>query len=163
MIRILTALLLALCLASCGADLQTRQDALTVYESATKWVYNTPESTCFSRVGYDSRNNVLIVVFRDSGAEYHYYDVPEDVWESFYDSTSLGRYFNSYIKGNYAYKKQKAGALRLLLFCFIRYMLVQTMGATAHLLCPQPAYRAYTAVCFACLANFATVPMLEPC
>ena len=105
-IRILTVLLLALCLASCNADLQIPQDTLTVYESATKWVYNTPDSTCFSRVGYDSRNNVLIVVFRDSGAEYHYYDVPEDVWESFYDSTSLGRYFNANIKGNYAYKKQ---------------------------------------------------------
>ena len=106
MIRILTALLLALCLASCGADLQTQQDALTVYESATKCVYNTPDSTCFSRVGYDSRNNVLIVVFRDSGAEYHYYDVPEDVWESFYDIASLGKYFNANIKGYYEYEKQ---------------------------------------------------------
>ena len=66
-IRIFIVLLTALCLASCGADLQTQQDELTVYESATKWVYNTPDSTCFSRVGYDSRNNVLIVVFRDSG------------------------------------------------------------------------------------------------
>ena len=106
MIRILIMLLTALFLVSCGADLQTRQDALAVYESATKWVYNTPDSTCFSRVGYDSRNNVLIVVFRESGAEYQYFDVPEDVWESFYDSASLGRYFNSYIKGNYAYRKQ---------------------------------------------------------
>lgn len=105
-IRIFIVLLTALCLASCGSDLQTRQDALTVYESATKWVYNTPDSTCFSRVGYDARNNMLIVVFRDSGTEYHYFDVPEDVWESFYDSTSLGRYFNANIKGNYAYKKQ---------------------------------------------------------
>lgn len=106
MIRILTALLLALCLASCGVDLQIPKDTLTVYESATKWVYNTPDSTCFSRVGYDSRNNVLIVVFRDSGAEYHYFDVPEDVWESFYDSESLGRYFNANIKGYYEYEKQ---------------------------------------------------------
>ncbi len=106
MIRIFIVLLTALCLASCGSGLQTRQDALAVYETATKWVYNTPDSTCFSRVGYDRRNNVLIVVFRDSGAEYHYFGVSEDVWESFYDSTSLGRYFNSYIKGNYAYKKQ---------------------------------------------------------
>ena len=106
MIRILTALLLALCLASCSTDLQIPQDTLTVYESATKWVYNTPESTCFSRVGYDARNQVLIVVFRDSGAEYHYYDVPEDVWESFYDSASLGKYFNANIKGYYEYEKQ---------------------------------------------------------
>lgn len=106
MIRILAALLLTLCLASCGVDLQTRQDTLTVYESATKWVYNTPESTCFSRVGYDARNHVLIVVFRESGAEYHYFDVPEDVWESFYDSASLGRYFNREIKGKYEYEKQ---------------------------------------------------------
>lgn len=106
MIRILAALLAALCLVSCGADYHIPEDTLTVYESATKWIYNTPESTCFSRVGYDSRNNVLIVVFRDSGAEYHYFGVPEDVWESFYDSASLGRYFNANIKGNYAYQKQ---------------------------------------------------------
>lgn len=106
MIRILIMLLTALFLASCGSDLQTRQDELAVYESATKWVYNTPDSTCFSRVGYDARNNVLIVVFRESGAEYHYYDVPEDVWESFYDSASLGKYFNQEIKGKYEYEKQ---------------------------------------------------------
>lgn len=106
MIRILTVLLLALCLASCSTDLHIPQDTLTVYESATKWVYNTPESTCFSRVGYDSRNSVLILVFQESGAEYHYYDVPEDVWESFYDSASLGRYFNANIKGYYEYEKQ---------------------------------------------------------
>ena len=49
---------------------------------------------------------MLIVVFRDSGAEYHYYDVPEDVWESFYDSASLGKYFNANIKGYYEYEKQ---------------------------------------------------------
>lgn len=106
MIRILIVLLTALCLASCGTDLHIPQDTLTVYESATKWVYNTPESTCFSRVGYDSRNQVLIVVFRESGAEYHYFGVPEDVWESFYDSASLGKYFNQEIKGNYEYEKQ---------------------------------------------------------
>lgn len=106
MIRIFIVLLTVLCLASCGAYLQTRQDALTVYESTTKWVYNTPDSTCFSRVGYDSRNNMLIVVFRESGAEYHYFGVPEDVWESFYDSASLGRYFNANIKGYYEYEKQ---------------------------------------------------------
>lgn len=81
-IRILIVLLTALCLASCGTDLQTRQDELAVYESATKWVYNTPESTCFSRVGYVSRNNVLIVVFRDSGAEYHYFDVPTAILDA---------------------------------------------------------------------------------
>ena len=81
-IRILTALLLALCLVSCGADWQITQDTLTVYESASKWIYNTPDSTCFSRVGYDSRNNVLIMVFRDSGAEYHYYDVPTAILDA---------------------------------------------------------------------------------
>lgn len=104
--RVFYALILALCLVSCGADLHIPQDTLTVYESATKWIYNTPESTCFSMVGYDAQERVLIVVFRDSGAEYHYFDVPEEVWESFYDSASLGRYFNREIKGNYQYAKK---------------------------------------------------------
>lgn len=81
-IRIFIVLLTVLCLASCGADLQTQQDELTVYESATKCVYNTPDSTCFSRVGYDSRNNALIVVFLDSGAEYHYFDVPTAILDA---------------------------------------------------------------------------------
>lgn len=106
MIRIVIALAIALILVSCGTDSLPEAETISVCERDTWWVFSTPDSTCFSKVGYDAGNQVLMVVFRESGVEYHYYGVPEDVWEEFYDSTSLGRYFNAEIKGNYEYARQ---------------------------------------------------------
>lgn len=62
-----------------------------------------PKSSAFIEVGYGS--NMLKVVFRKGGAAYIYYGVPESVWEEFINSDSLGRYFNTNIKGNYGYAK----------------------------------------------------------
>ncbi|MCQ2566719.1 MAG: KTSC domain-containing protein [Clostridia bacterium] len=64
-------------------------------------MFDTPESSCFSEVGYDSYYEILVVTFRDSGATYLYLDFPEDEWDCFIDADSLGGYYNSYIKGNY--------------------------------------------------------------
>ncbi len=66
---------------------------------------DTPDSTCFSRIGYDSYNEVLVVTFRDSGATYAYYDVPDDVWGTLESARSMGGYYNSDIKGNYYCEK----------------------------------------------------------
>ena len=62
--------------------------------------YSTPDSSAFSSVGYNYDYEVLIVEFRTSGT-YVYYDVPEDVWEEFLDASSLGGYYNDYIKHDY--------------------------------------------------------------
>lgn len=62
---------------------------------------STPNSSCFSAIGYDQNNDVLVLVFRDSGNTYIYTDFPHKEWTSFTKAKSLGGYYNSSIKGNY--------------------------------------------------------------
>lgn len=44
---------------------------------------------------------IALVEFRDSGAQYVYYDVENYVWDELKDSYSMGGYYNSDIKGCY--------------------------------------------------------------
>ena len=62
----------------------------------------TPNSSCFSEVGYSDAFETLVVRFRDSGKRYCYSDVPASVWAAFWAADSLGRYYNTSIKGKYA-------------------------------------------------------------
>ncbi|SFD06849.1 KTSC domain-containing protein [Pseudoalteromonas denitrificans] len=61
-------------------------------------------SSAFSHIGYSSINRVLDVQFK-SGSVFRYFDIPNTVWEGFYYSTSLGSYYNEYIKGQYTSEK----------------------------------------------------------
>ena len=61
----------------------------------------TPGSTCFSSIGYDSGTGTLVVTFRDSGASYAYDEVPKSVWNALQTSDSMGGYYNKNIKGQY--------------------------------------------------------------
>lgn len=63
--------------------------------------YYDVDSTCFSTIGYDSKDQILYTQFLDSGSEYLYLDVPEDVFDSLHDAESIGRYYNKNIKGSY--------------------------------------------------------------
>lgn len=74
-------------------------------ESGSQELINTPDSTCFSEVGYDYDFECLWVRFRDSGASYVYYSFTESDWFEFIDSPSLGQYYNQYIKDNYEYNR----------------------------------------------------------
>ena len=65
----------------------------------------TPESTCFSEIGYDSEWEILVVRFRDSGALYTYSDFSESAWNKFKAADSLGSWYNTHIKGQYEYEK----------------------------------------------------------
>ncbi|HWQ50978.1 MAG TPA: lipoprotein [Terriglobales bacterium] len=62
---------------------------------------STPESTCFSEVGYDRDFEVLVVRFRDSGSVYTYSDFPASEWDAFIAADSLGSWYNANIKGAY--------------------------------------------------------------
>ena len=62
---------------------------------------STPDSSCFSAVGYDSKHQTLVVTFRDSGVSYAYSDVPHSVWSELLDAPSMGSFYNSEIKGQY--------------------------------------------------------------
>lgn len=61
----------------------------------------TPYSTCFSSIGYHPIWESLIVVFRDSGYRYRYYDVPPEVGYELLHSGDPGEYYNEAIKGRY--------------------------------------------------------------
>lgn len=112
--RLLLCLAACLILMSCSGGKGNRTDPASStsrnaqsYEEdshndnySLNWI-STPESTCFSHIAYDSWHNVLGVEFRDSGAQYVYYDVENYVWDELKDSYSMGGYYNSDIKGCY--------------------------------------------------------------
>lgn len=66
---------------------------------------DTDRSTCFSQVGYDSDNEELHLVFRETGKEYIYSEFPEKDWSDFWNAESLGKYYNKWIKGKYPSRK----------------------------------------------------------
>lgn len=69
--------------------------------SNIRW-QDTPQSSCFVCVGYDSSAQKLAVTFRTSEDRvYVYSDFSQEDWDSFISADSLGSYYNKYIKGNY--------------------------------------------------------------
>jgi len=67
-----------------------------------KWV--SVRSSNISDVGYDDETSELGVIFK-GGATYRYSDVPEDVYNDFIQSKSLGQYLHRNIKGSYEYTR----------------------------------------------------------
>lgn len=63
----------------------------------------TPNSSCFSSVGYN--DGTLYVTFRDSGSVYSYEDIPGYVYDELWDASSMGGYYNDCIKGCYTCRK----------------------------------------------------------
>ena len=59
-------------------------------------------SSNIAAVGYDADSQTLTIEFR-SGGTYEFYDVPEAVHQSLMQSSSLGSYFQSEIRGRYRY------------------------------------------------------------
>ena len=55
-------------------------------------------SSLLERVGHDSDEDVLEVEL-ESGAIYQYRNIPEETYEELLSADSLGRYFNSHIRG----------------------------------------------------------------
>lgn len=67
----------------------------------TVYMQDTPNSMCFSAVGYDSTSKMLYVEFRDSGSVYSYESVPQSVYDDLMSAQSMGGFYNSDIKGAY--------------------------------------------------------------
>lgn len=107
--KIITAILafaLAFFISACGSAPikeaeQTRTPLPVEDREPTVTLNETPDSSCFSAVGYDSTEKVLFVQFRESGAIYSYDDVPSLVYSDLMHSESMGGYYNGYIKGHY--------------------------------------------------------------
>jgi len=67
--------------------------------------YLPVSSTTVAAIGYDSDSNTLGVRYLHGG-EYHYYAVPQDVFEGLQNSSSVGRYLDQYVKkAGYAYAR----------------------------------------------------------
>ncbi|MEA2880614.1 MAG: hypothetical protein QOF14_5810 [Hyphomicrobiales bacterium] len=67
--------------------------------------YITVSSTSISAVGYDDASNTLGIRFIN-GTEYHYFGVPQDVFEGAKSAPSVGRYVDQYVKkAGYAFAR----------------------------------------------------------
>jgi hypothetical protein len=62
------------------------------------------KSDAFSHIGYSTINKVLDLKF-ESGSVYRYYNIPILVWDELYYSTSMGKFFNDNIRGQYPFDK----------------------------------------------------------
>lgn len=62
--------------------------------------HDTPTSSNIARIIYNDDNGDLDVEFR-SGKTYRYHNVPYEVWNFLIEAPSVGRAFNSDVKGKF--------------------------------------------------------------
>lgn len=63
------------------------------------------ESSMIESVGYDAAANVLEVAFKTTGEVYRVEGVTPNVYEGLVGSSSIGKYYNSFIKNQYPTRK----------------------------------------------------------
>ncbi|WP_282130458.1 KTSC domain-containing protein [Pseudoalteromonas aliena] len=61
-------------------------------------------SSAFSHIGYSTINKILDLKFK-SGSVYRYYNIPILLWDELYYSTSMGKFYNENIRGQYPVDK----------------------------------------------------------
>jgi hypothetical protein len=67
--------------------------------------YLPVSSTTVTAIGYDGESNTLGVRYL-KGGEYHYYAVPQDVFDGLRNASSIGSYLDQYVKkAGYAYAR----------------------------------------------------------
>jgi hypothetical protein len=62
------------------------------------------ESSNLESVGFDSDAQILGVRFKNR-TTYHYFDVPEPVFQEFLDAPSKGQFLERRVKGVYRYER----------------------------------------------------------
>lgn len=105
-IAALLVLMMVISVTACGStpDKEVKQVRVPLpveNREPTVTLNETPDSTCFSAVGYDSAEKILFVQFRKSGVIYSYDDVPSLVYSDLVNAESMGSYYNDCIKGHY--------------------------------------------------------------
>jgi hypothetical protein len=65
---------------------------------------DTPHSSNVSQIGYDAASKMLRVKFK-SGGMYEYAGFPLEEWLAFKDAPSLGKHFQTNIRGRYGYSR----------------------------------------------------------
>jgi len=71
--------------------------------------FSTDQSSVIKEIAYNSETHNMRITFK-SGSIYVYESVPENVFNEFITSESLGKYFGMYIKNRYFYKNIVAAA-----------------------------------------------------
>lgn len=66
------------------------------------------ESTTVRSVGYKRKSKILEIEFQ-TGIVYQYLEVPEKVYEEFWEAESKGKYFNREIRDAYAFVRLEQG------------------------------------------------------
>ena len=59
-------------------------------------------SSAIHAVSYNAATRTLTIQFTSSGQWYDYFNVPESVYQGLLMASSKGRYFNDYIRDQYA-------------------------------------------------------------
>jgi len=62
---------------------------------------NSVNSSMIASVGYDVATGTLEIEFKNGGAVWQYFDVPEHIGHGFESNASLGQYFLANIKNQY--------------------------------------------------------------
>ena len=87
-----------------AAESTTQETTTAAFSLGDVSLTATPGSSCFSKIGYSDAHETLVLVFRNGGV-YLYTGVPDAVWQSFCAADSLGRFFNTKIKGVFPSEK----------------------------------------------------------
>lgn len=61
-------------------------------------------STLIKRIEYDPETRILSVELLPSGILYRYLDVPPATYEAFRTAFAQGRFFNNFIRGQFAFE-----------------------------------------------------------
>ncbi len=67
--------------------------------------YQPCDSSQVSAFGYDPATQTLGVQFK-AGGTYHYYGVPQAVFDAMVVTESIGKFFGQHLRGKYAYERQ---------------------------------------------------------
>ena len=52
-------------------------------------------------IGYDTSTRKMYIDFKDGDATYEYCDVPENLYQQFVSASSVGHFYQQYIKDKY--------------------------------------------------------------
>lgn len=66
----------------------------------TKKIENSSQ---VDEIGYSKEDKIFMVVYKN-GAKYHYFNVPQEVWDGAQSAESVGSYVHKNVKG-YSYKR----------------------------------------------------------
>lgn len=72
----------------------------TATQQASDWTNFEQESSQIATAKYSAELQALRIAFK-KGGEYHYDQVPAEVWEAYKAASSVGSFFHAAIKGRY--------------------------------------------------------------